>query len=64
VKCELRNIRILEYMMDSKTEFANMLGVDVHTYTKWENGGNPTLINALEVAEKLNKKVEDIWCLR
>lgn len=62
--CKLKEIRLKDYMIDSKTEFANMLEVDVHTYTKWENGGNPTLINALEVAEKLKKKVEDIWCLK
>ncbi|SHJ03830.1 helix-turn-helix transcriptional regulator [Lutispora thermophila] len=63
VKCELRNIRLLEYKMDSKTEFANMLGVEVHTYLKWEKGSTPTLPKALEVAKKLNKKVEDIWHL-
>lgn len=60
--CELRNIRLLEYKQDNKSEFARFLGVEIHNYIKWENGSTvPKLETALEVAEKLNKHVDDIW---
>jgi len=61
----VKRVRLKEYMIDSKTEFANKLEIPVQTYIKWENKINtPTLLKALEVAKKLNKKVEDIWHLR
>ena len=64
IKCNLREIRLKEYMIDSKTEFANKLEVPVQTYIKWENGINtPTLLMALEVSKKLNKNVNEIWHL-
>ena len=64
VQNKLKEIRMKEYMMDSKTEFANMLNVELHTYIQWESGkSSPKLEKALEVAQKLNKKVEDIWHL-
>lgn len=64
VKCNLRDIRVIEYRIDSKSEFARNIGVEVHTYIKWENGdSNPILEKALEVAKKLNKNVEEIWYL-
>lgn len=51
-------------MIDSKTEFAKKLNINVHTYIKWENGDSvPVLEKALEVAKQLNKKVDDIWYL-
>lgn len=52
-----------EYMIDSKSEFARMLDVEIHAYSKWEIGATPVLETALKVAGKLNKKIEDIWHL-
>ena len=50
-----------EYMLGSQ-EFAEKLGVPRSTYSQWENGlSNPTLIKAIEIAAKLNKRVEEIW---
>lgn len=64
IQCKLKEIRLREYLIDSKTEFADKLEVPVQTYIKWENEINtPTLLMALNVAQKLNKKVEDIWHL-
>lgn len=63
IKNNLKEIRLKEYMMDSKTEFAKLLGVGLHTYSNWENGTLPNLKTALDVARKLNKKVEEIWHL-
>jgi DNA-binding XRE family transcriptional regulator len=64
VKNNLKEIRLKEYMIDSKTEFSKMLGVDVHTYIKWEKGDSkPVLEKALEIAKKLNKNVNEIWYL-
>lgn len=64
VKNRLKDIRLKEYMIDSKTEFAKKLDVNVHTYIKWENGDSvPILYKALEIAKKLNKRVDDIWYL-
>jgi len=63
LKNKLKEIRMKEYMMGS-TEFANMLEVSRSTYSQWENGtNNPPLLKALQLAKKLNKKVEDIWYL-
>lgn len=63
VRNRLKEIRMKEYMIDNKCEFARMLGIEAHTYLKWESGTAPTLKLALIVAKKLNKKVEDIWQL-
>lgn len=64
VKCELKRIRLQEYMIDSKTEFAKKLEVPVQTYIKWENEINtPNLLMALNIAEKLNRTVNEIWHL-
>jgi DNA-binding XRE family transcriptional regulator len=60
--CELKRIRLQEYMIDSIREFANMIGVEEHTYSKWEKGITcPDLAKAYEVSKKLNKSVYDIW---
>lgn len=62
LKCELKNIRMTEFLIDSKREFANMLGVEEHTYSNWEEGKTyPALNKAFEVAEKLNRAITDIW---
>lgn len=50
-----------EYMMKPQ-EFARYIDVNCKTYYSWEQGiVNPSLQTALNVAKKLNKKVEDIW---
>ncbi|WP_143318434.1 helix-turn-helix domain-containing protein [Clostridium sp. HBUAS56017] len=64
LKNKLKEIRLKEYMMDNKTEFAKMLGVPLQTYKNWEdNKSYPNLNSAYEIAEKLNKIVTDIWYL-
>lgn len=64
-KCNLKEIRLKEYMIDSKSEFARMIEISVQTYIKWEKEeSTPPLLMALKVAKKLNKKVEDIWHLK
>ncbi|WP_410053772.1 MULTISPECIES: helix-turn-helix transcriptional regulator [Clostridium] len=57
----LKEIRMKEYMMKPQ-EFARYIDVNSKTYYSWEQGiVNPSLQTALNVAKKLNKKVEDIW---
>lgn len=61
LKNNLKSVRMKEYMLGSQ-EFAEKLGVPRSTYSQWENGiSNPTLIKAIEIAGKLNKRVEEIW---
>lgn len=49
-------------MIDSKTEFANILSIPVQTYIKWENEKSfPNLDLAFTIAKKLNKTVIEIW---
>lgn len=62
VKNKLKDIRMREYGIDSKSEFARILEVPVQTYIKWENGEScPNLNLAITIAKKLNKAIEDIW---
>ncbi|WP_341483974.1 helix-turn-helix transcriptional regulator [Clostridium tertium] len=57
----LKEVRMKEYMMKPQ-EFARYIDVNCKTYYSWEQGiVNPSLQTALNVAKKLNKKVEDIW---
>ena len=61
LKNKLQEIRMKEHMLGSQ-EIAEKLGVPRSTYSQWENGiSNPTLIKAIEIAGKLNKRVEEIW---
>lgn len=63
VKNKLKDIRMREYAEDPK-DFAKRLDVNIKTYYVWENGAQlPGSKTMLEVAKKLNKKVEDIWWL-
>ncbi|ENK0557986.1 TPA: helix-turn-helix transcriptional regulator [Clostridium botulinum] len=63
LKNRLREIRMREYMMEPG-EFSKLIGTDIKNYNNWEsNRSRPRLEIALEVARKLNKKVEDIWYL-
>lgn len=63
VKNNLRDIRMREYVMN-QSEFAKMLGYDLKTIVNWERGiSKPTLERSLQVAKKLNKRVDEIWYL-
>lgn len=63
VKNRLKEIRMREYMLEQK-EFADHLGVGLTTYFNWEKGtSKPPLEKALEIANKLNKDVKEIWYL-
>jgi DNA-binding XRE family transcriptional regulator len=62
VKCELRNIRTSKEYDKSIMEFAVFLGVNYNTYQGWEtNRSYPSLRQAIEIAEKLKRRVDDIW---
>lgn len=62
VKNRLKEIRMKEYFIDSKSEFARMLDIPVQTYIKWENEeSNPNLDLAFTISKKLNKEITDIW---
>jgi DNA-binding XRE family transcriptional regulator len=63
VKNKLKDIRMREYAMNQK-EFAEYLNVGTTTYCNWETGtSRPLLEIALEIADKLNKDVKQIWYL-
>lgn len=63
VRNRLKEIRMKEYLMNL-TEFANFLGYDVRTVSSWEKSNSvPGLERALDVANKLNRNVNDIWYL-
>lgn len=64
LKCRLQEIRLREFMIDNRTEFARKLNVPIQTYTNWERGiSYPNLTLAYEIAKKLNKEVTEIWYL-
>lgn len=64
VENKLKEIRMKEYLM-APGEFAKLIGTDIKNYSNWESGrSRPKLEIALEVAKKLNKKVEEIWFLK
>lgn len=63
VKNKLKEIRMREYCMNQK-EFAEFLSVGITAYCNWEkNLSRPTLEKALEISEKINKNIKDIWYL-
>lgn len=63
VKNRLKEIRMREYMMEPK-DFSEMLGINIKTYYPWELGtAIPSLKKCLEISQKLNKKVDEIWHL-
>ncbi len=62
VKNRLKDIRMKEYMLN-QTEFAKLLEIDFRQYSRYENGVVPTSESMLRIAQKLNKKVEDIFYL-
>lgn len=64
LRCRLKEIRLKEFMIDSKTEFARKLGIPIQTYTNWEKElSYPNLKLAYEIAEKLDKEITQIWYL-
>lgn len=61
LKNRLKEIRMREYLKN-QSEFSSFLGIPLTTYSQWERGvSNPTLEKAFEIANKLNKKMEEIW---
>ncbi len=63
VQNRLKEIRMREYLMEPQ-EFAKLIDVNFKTYYSWERGvAGPSLETALNIAKKLNKKVEDVWYL-
>lgn len=61
VKSKLREIRMREFLM-APGEFAKYLDIPIQTYSGWENNhSRPTLEKALDIADKLNKDVKEIW---
>lgn len=66
VKNRLRDIRLTQYKIDNKTEFAELLGINSSSYTKIEGKNNigsvPHLKDCFMICKKLNKEhIEDIW---
>lgn len=49
--------------MMSQMEFSKILGMNYRQYNRYEHGSMLNLETALEIAQKLNKKVEDIFYL-
>lgn len=63
VKNKLKEIRMKEYMM-TPGEFSKFLEVSNTTYCNWEsNVSRPNLEKALEISDKLNKDIKEIWYL-
>jgi DNA-binding XRE family transcriptional regulator len=61
VKCKLKEIRMREFLM-APGEFAKYLDIPIQTYSGWENNhSRPTLEKALDIADKLNRDVKEIW---
>lgn len=50
--------------MMNLTQFAEFLGIDKKILSSWEREkSRPILEKALEISNKLNKNVNDIWYL-
>lgn len=63
VKNKLLNIR-LNLGYKKQKDFADYIGVSQASYNKWENNINqPGVETILQIAKKLNVKIEDIICL-
>lgn len=61
LKHKLKEIRMKEYMKNS-SEFSEMLGLKLSNYSQIENYKKSlSLESAYDIAEKLNRKIEDIW---
>ncbi|MBU3103015.1 helix-turn-helix transcriptional regulator [Clostridium gasigenes] len=63
IRNKLKEIRMRDYLMDPE-DFAKLIDVNIKSYYSYEKGSSrPTLEKALEIAKKLNKNIEEIWCL-
>lgn len=63
VKNKLKEIRMREYMMNSK-EFCKVIDIKTNTYCQIEgNKQQGNIETILKIAKALNRKVEDIWYL-
>lgn len=63
VKNRLREIRH-QMMIDKQNEMADYLCLQQQQYNRYEKQGvQPTLEVSLKIAQKLNKRVEDIFYL-
>lgn len=63
VKNKLLNIR-LNLGYKKQKDFADHIGVSQASYNKWENNSSqPGVETILQIAKKLNIKIEDIICL-
>ena len=61
IRNRLKEIRMKEYTMD-RIEFAEFLNVNIKTYYSWENGNRiPSLDQCLDISNKLNISVNEIW---
>jgi DNA-binding XRE family transcriptional regulator len=62
VKNKLKEIRMKEYMLP-QTEFAKLLEIDYRQYNRYENGTVPNLETALQIIERLNKTINEVFYL-
>ena len=54
---QIKNLRV-EFRM-TQTEFAKIIGVNLHTITLWEcRNGKPSLRNIKKIEEKFNIKLD------
>lgn len=59
----LKEIRMKEYLM-TISEFSELLNINISTYSQLESGKRLCSIPvALEISNKLNRNVNDIWFL-
>lgn len=63
VKNKLKEIRMKEYLIDSKKEFAEFLEINYRQYSEYERGVVPKSETMLKIAKKLNKPVEQVFYL-
>lgn len=63
VKNRLKEIRMKEYLMNM-SEFSDFLGLTLSMYSQLENEKKGCSLKvAIEISNKLNKNVNDIWYL-
>lgn len=61
IKNNLKKIRMAEFMA-TKREFSNFLQICEQQYLRYENNlANPSLETALEISQKLDRSVNEIW---
>jgi putative transcriptional regulator len=62
VKNKLKEIRMREYMMSQKDFCENILKINIRTYNPIENNKvQGTIDTAMNIANNLNKRIEEIW---